>query len=195
MIKFTRRKQSVPLLNTTSTADISFILLVFFLVISSMDSNKSISRQLAPADKNKTEETTEMDARNVLDIAIGNEGRISVDGKPVKMEQLAARVEKFVANCPNRKTHVVNVTMLADSKYDDYFHVQDAITTAYGNLRNRLAMARWHKPYASCSDDEKRKVEKVVPQRVMESIAPQGAASGSAAATDAAGENQKGGKR
>ena len=167
---FTRRKRSVPLLNTTSTADISFILLVFFLVISSMDSNKGLSRQLAPAEKNKTEETTEMDRRHVLDIAIGNDGMIAVDGKPVAADKLADRVERFVAGCPSRATHVLNVTMLPNSKYDDYFHVQDAISKAYGNLRNRLAVAKWHTPFTALDDQRRRQVEKAIPQRVMESV-------------------------
>ena len=62
-----RRKRRVPGLNTTSTADISFILLVFFLVISSMDSNKGIRKLLPPAEKDDTEQkVTEMDSRNVL---------------------------------------------------------------------------------------------------------------------------------
>ena len=59
-MNFRRGKRDVPGLNTTSTADISFILLVFFLVISSMDSTKGVFKQLPPEDKAKTEEVTEM---------------------------------------------------------------------------------------------------------------------------------------
>ena len=165
-----RRKLAVPGLNTTSTADISFILLVFFLVISSMDSNKGIQRQLAPADKDKTEQTTEMDERNVMDIAIGMDGKVSVDGKAIGMAELPDRIARFVENCPQRATHVVNVTMLPDSRYDDYFHVQDAVSSAYQSLRNRYALKRYHKVYDSCSADERKAVEKVYPQRVMESV-------------------------
>lgn len=47
-MNFRRGKREVPGLNTTSTADISFILLVFFLVISSMDSTKGVFKQLRP---------------------------------------------------------------------------------------------------------------------------------------------------
>ena len=45
-----RRKHRVPELNTTSTADISFMLLTFFLVTTSMDVDRGIVRQLPPAD-------------------------------------------------------------------------------------------------------------------------------------------------
>ncbi len=161
----------VPELNTTSTADISFILLVFFLVITSMDSNKGISKLLPPPDKENTEQTvTEMDARNVLDIAIGTNGQIAVDGKAIAIDKLKERVAGFVRNCPQRSRHVVNITMLADSKYDDYFHVQNAVSAAYAQLKNKCARSRFHKSYAECSDAERQVVDKAFPQRVMENI-------------------------
>ena len=50
MMNIRRQKHRVPALNTTSTADISFMLLIFFLVASSMDVDKGLSRQLPPAD-------------------------------------------------------------------------------------------------------------------------------------------------
>ena len=122
-----RRKRRVPGLNTTSTADISFILLVFFLVISSMDPNKGIRKLLPPAEKDNTEQkVTEMDSRNVLEITIGKSGQLMVDGRPLEMGRLKERVAGFVRNCPQRSRHVVNITMLPDSRYDDYFHVQKA---------------------------------------------------------------------
>jgi len=42
------RQRRVPELNTTSTADISFMLLILFLVTTSMDIDKGLSRQLPP---------------------------------------------------------------------------------------------------------------------------------------------------
>ena len=166
-----RRKPQMPGLNTTSTADISFILLVFFLVISSMDSNKGISKQLPPEDKNKTEQTSEVDRHNVMDIAIGEGGAVSVDGNRLTdVAQLKQRVETFVENSAERQSHVVNVTMLPDSRYDDYFHVQDAVTSAYSALREKCAMRLFHRHYAACNARQQRRINKLYPQRVMESI-------------------------
>ena len=48
-----RRRHTVPKLDATSTADISFMLLTFFLVTTSMDSDKGLIRQLPPADNGK----------------------------------------------------------------------------------------------------------------------------------------------
>lgn len=165
-----RRKLAVPGLNATSTADISFILLVFFLVISSMDSNKGLQRQLAPQQKERDEQITEIDARNVLDIAIGADGGITVDKHLTDIKQLAARISHFVENSPRRSAHMINVTMFPDSRYDDYFHVQDAISTAYLSLRQKYAVKRFRKSYADCNDDERKAVDKEFPQRVTESV-------------------------
>ena len=54
---FARRKRTVPQLNATSTADISFMLLIFFLVTTSMDLDKGLGKKLPPVEKSKQEET------------------------------------------------------------------------------------------------------------------------------------------
>ena len=166
-----QKKRSVPGLNTTSTADISFILLVFFLVISSMDSNKGIAKQLPPEDKNKMEQTSEVDSRNVMEIGIATDGKLTVNGKPVARERLQEEVEMFVERAPERKSHVVSITMQPDSRYDDYFGVQDAISSAYSALRDKCARHLFHHPYASCNTAQQRRVGKIYPQRVMETVA------------------------
>ena len=56
-----RRHREVPGLNTTSTADISFMLLVFFLVTSSMDSDKGLGRKLPPVDEQQQEQGGQRD--------------------------------------------------------------------------------------------------------------------------------------
>lgn len=164
------KRRGVPGLNTTSTADISFILLVFFLVISSMDSNKGIFKQLPPPETQNTEEVTDMDSRNVLEITIGTAGDIRVDGRQTDPQLLGRRVEEFVEHCPDRATHVVSVRMLPQSKYDDYFRVEDALTSAYASLRGAAARKLYRRPYADCSAYERRTIDKLYPQRVMESM-------------------------
>ena len=52
-----RSKRKVPGLNASSTADISFILLIFFLVVTSMDTDTGLARRLPnPPDPNQQEE-------------------------------------------------------------------------------------------------------------------------------------------
>ena len=53
---FKKKKREVSGLNTSSTADISFMLLIFFLVTTSMETNNGIYRKLPPIDKKQQKE-------------------------------------------------------------------------------------------------------------------------------------------
>ena len=79
-------KRTVPQLNTTSTADISFILLVFFLVMTSMDVDKGLSRTLPPIQDDSSTEVTEISRDNVLSITLTPSGSLlnlcRQDGRP-----------------------------------------------------------------------------------------------------------------
>lgn len=167
---FRRKKRTVPGINATSTADISFILLVFFLVISSMDSNKGLQRNLPPKDDDRQEQVREVDERNVMDLHISAAGDILVDGKAVTRRALQAEVVRFVTHAPSRKEHVISVTMDGKARYDDYFFVQDALSRAYAAMRDTYARQHFRKPYARCSAQEKDAVRKEYPQRVTEEI-------------------------
>ena len=83
VIKFRKRKKKrMPVLNTTSTADISFILLIFFLVTTSLDTDKGLVRQLPPMPKEEQNETMKVDDEKVLEIDIDARDLVTVDGKP-----------------------------------------------------------------------------------------------------------------
>ena len=56
MFRWKQKRREFPELNTTSTADISFMLLVFFLVTSSMDSDHGLGRKLSPVDDQRQEQ-------------------------------------------------------------------------------------------------------------------------------------------
>ena len=75
---FARRKRTVPQLNATSTADISFMLLIFFLVTTSMDLDKGLSRRLPPVEKNKQEESL-VNKDNIIKVYITGNNKILVD--------------------------------------------------------------------------------------------------------------------
>ena len=95
-MRFRRKHRDIPELNTTSTADISFMLLVFFLVTSSMDSDKGLGRKLAPLDEQQLEQV-DVNRSNVLQIRLDERDSLFCDDKPVTLTQLQQQVESFVA--------------------------------------------------------------------------------------------------
>jgi len=73
-----RAKRKVPGLNASSTADISFILLIFFLVVTSMDTDTGLARRLPnPPDPNQQEEDVKVKGRNVLVVQVNMNNEIS----------------------------------------------------------------------------------------------------------------------
>ena len=104
---FKHRKHSVPGLNTTSTADISFMLLIFFLVASSMDIDKGLSRQLPPAEHKQQQNETEVNRQRLLEIKITARNQLLVDGKPMTQKQLPLSLIQFIT--ARGKNHLITL--------------------------------------------------------------------------------------
>ena len=62
-------KKEVPELNSSSTADISFLLLIFFLLTTSMDTDQGLARRLPPPpEQNQKNDDIKLKERNVLQV-------------------------------------------------------------------------------------------------------------------------------
>ena len=96
MFRWKQKHREVPELNTTSTADISFMLLVFFLVTSSMDSDKGLGRTLSPVEEQQ--EQMDINRSNVLQIRLDENDVLYCDDKTVTLAQLQQQVESFVVS-------------------------------------------------------------------------------------------------
>ena len=83
-----RYRQQIPELNTTSTADISFMLLIFFLVTSSMDTEKGLLRQMAPPPQQE-EQLTDINKDNVLQVELDAQNQLTCNGKVMTPKALA----------------------------------------------------------------------------------------------------------
>lgn len=162
-----RRKHSVPSLNTTSTADISFMLLTFFLVTSSMDVDKGLVRQLPPLDKEEqTDEAKDVSKENTLAFSITAQNEVMLNDKPVAVEDIRRRIVDFVRM--RGAQHLILVDANPASDYNTYFTLENEIVAAYAELRNAEAKRRYHRDYASCTDEQRKKVRDIYPQHLSE---------------------------
>lgn len=162
-----RRKHSVPSLNTTSTADISFMLLTFFLVTSSMDVDKGLVRQLPPLDKEEqTDEAKDVSKENTLSFSITAQNEVMLNDKPVAVEDIRRRIVDFVRM--RGAQHLILVDANPASDYNTYFTLENEIVAAYAAVRNAEAKRRYHRDYASCTDEQRKKVRDIYPQHLSE---------------------------
>ena len=187
---FGRKKREIPGLDTTSTADISFMLLIFFLVTSSMDTVKGLPRQLPVPEDEVQEQELVVKRRNVMELRLDSSGLLTCDGDTVSTAALTQRIEDFVVNasddplkperserevnllgrCRVSDRHVLFVNVHPEARYDDYFRMQDAIVAAYTHLRNELSRQSFGRGYSDCTQEQREAVAMVFPQRISERV-------------------------
>ena len=153
-MRFRHRQHSVPQLNTTSTADISFMLLIFFLVTTNMDVDKGLARQLPPPERQERQESV-VDKGTMLELTLTADNRLLADGRPMPVSQLRARVEAFVTQVGPR--HLIKVQADPAASYDAYFQVQNA-----------EARRLYGRGYAELSPQQRDHVRDLCPQRIAE---------------------------
>lgn len=108
------------------------MLLVFFLVTSSMDSDKGIGRMLSPNDEPQ-QEMQDIHRSDVLQIRIDDQNALFCDEQPVTLAELQQQVESFLAS-RQTENYVLDVVTARQSSYDAYFNMQNAIVAAYKKL-------------------------------------------------------------
>jgi len=162
-----RRKHSVPSLNTTSTADISFMLLTFFLVTSSMDVDRGLVRQLPPLDKEEqTDRTKDVAKENTLAFRITAQNKVMLNDEPIAAADVRRSIADFVRL--RGAQHLIIVDADPASDYNTYFNLENEIVAAYAEVRNAEAKRRFHRDYASCTEEERKKVRDIYPQHLSE---------------------------
>ncbi len=159
--------QQIPELNTTSTADISFMLLIFFLVTSSMDTDKGLLRQMAPPPL-EHEQPKDINKDHVLRIELDAHNQLTCDGKAVTARQLTDEVMTMASVNPTG--HAVTIQADRETTYDAYFQMQEAVVKAYYTLRNDYARRHYGCDYSRLSADERTTVNEHYPQRISEDL-------------------------
>ena len=182
--------KKIPQINASSMADISFLLLIFFLVTTSMDVNQGLARRLpAPVPPDQKVENTDINKRNLMVVKINSANQLMVQGQLLDIKQLRAKAKEFIKNenddatlpklveedfgepigvVKYAKDHVISVQNDVDTQYQAYLDVQNELVAAYNELRDECARQYFHKAYAELDEDQQKQVQKVYPQKISE---------------------------
>lgn len=182
--------KKIPQINASSMADISFLLLIFFLVTTSMDVNQGLARRLpAPIPPDQKVEDTDINKRNLMVVKINSANQLMVQGQLMDIKQLRETAKEFIKNEndePNlpklveedfgepigvqkyTKDHVISVQNDVDTQYQAYLDVQNELVAAYNELRNECAQKYFHTSYNELTEDQQKQVQKVYPQKISE---------------------------
>jgi biopolymer transport protein ExbD len=154
-----------PELNTASMADISFLLLTFFLLTSSIDTDQGITRKLPPPQP-PNQKTVNIKDRNVLKVLVNKSDNLLVQGRPINIRALKETAKLFLANPGRREDYaemeekvipglgkiavskgVISLKNDRGTSYDTYIQIQNELTAAISELRNDLSKQRFGVPF------------------------------------------------
>lgn len=147
-------------------ADISFMLLSFFLVTTSMNVDKGIVRQLSPADDSTAMRATEVSRNHLLEIEITPDDKYLVDGKVTNLATIGTQLTRFVKE--NGDKHIIAITSAETTSYNAYFLLQNEINASYRRLRNDLAQKRYGRPFAQCTNQQREELRELCPLHISE---------------------------
>lgn len=150
-----RRTKQEPEIPSSAMADIAFLLLIFFLVTTTIDADKGIYMQLPPK-LDETVEPPEINQRNLLNILVSDDGAVLIDNEVTDIGQIRQTVIRHVTNngrnpdlsiSPDKA--VVSFKTRRALPYETYIAVLDEIKSAYNDIRNQAAQQQFGVDYGT----------------------------------------------
>lgn len=173
-----RKSRDVPEINTGSMADIAFLLLVFFLVTTTMDTDKGLRVKLPPyPDPKNPPPETEQFARNVLEVLVNSKDQLLVEKQLMNIEGLTKITKEHLLNDgknPNLALSsteaIVSLKNDRGTSYERYVEVYNELLRAYAEVRDEYSIQRYDRPFKSLPDksDEAKTVKDKFPLKISE---------------------------
>lgn len=183
------RRGAPPEVNAGSMADIAFLLLIFFLVTTTIETDAGLDRMLPPIEPPETDVVIKQ--KNIFTVNINKNGQLLVEEELMDLKDLREAAKAFLDNggdgtcnfCKGKRDEsssdnpskaIISLKNDRETKYGTYITVQNEIVGAYNDLRNREAQRLYGKDFTDMEaqylnpetpkeirDELKEKVEKV----------------------------------
>ena len=170
--------KKTPGINGSSMADVSFIILIFFLMVTTMGSEYGLIRQLPPWVPPDEKQTDEINKRNVLVVGINQYNNLLVNNEYMEMSQLRTKAKEFfdinstgdnfpeketkelplLGNININKTAVVSLQNDRSTSYKVYIQAQNELAAAVNELRDEFCMQKFGSKYEDCTQEQQEVV-------------------------------------
>ena len=191
--------RKTPEVRADSQADIAFLLLIFFLVATTMNSDKGLSRVLPPLPPEDVKvEDIKVKERNILLVFVNAAGQIMAGNESMDIRGLKDKAKEFILNpmddenLPEKKDTeidlpdgskwvypvsegVISLQTTRDTNYEVYIMVQNELSRAFNEVREQVAMQKFGHAFKDLNEDQRSAVTKAVPQKISEAEPRQGA--------------------
>ncbi len=175
-------------INAGSMADIAFLLLIFFLMVTTMDVETGLQRRLPPMpDENQKQDDVKINKRNIMVVLLNDYDRLFAGGDLLDISQLKEKTKEFLSN-PTNSEHlpereikhiegwqeyavskgVISLQNTRGTSYKAYLAVQNELVKAVNEIRDEFAIQHFGKPYISLDEQKQKIVREAVPQFISE---------------------------
>jgi biopolymer transport protein ExbD len=170
-----RKGRGIPEINAGSMADIAFLLLVFFLVTTTMDIPTGLQVALPPITDEPPDDSKQK-KRDVLEVLVNNADQLLVEGELLQLNRLKEKTKRHLTNegrNPNLATTstkaIVSLKNARGTSYETYVQVYNELTAAYNEVRDEYSMEKYGKPYGKLRKESQRKdVKTKYPKKLSE---------------------------
>ena len=180
--------KTLPGLNTSSTADIAFLLLCYFLMTTTMGSHTGLSRRLPPMpdEKQKTQDQ-KVNRRNIIIVKINSQDRLMAGTEPMDVSQLKDKIKEFLTNpaedpsLPEKEVKniegygpyavskgVISLQNDRGTSYRAYIAVQNELVKAVNELRDDFSYRTYGKAFDKLNEEQQTIVKAAIPQNISE---------------------------
>ncbi len=180
--------KKTPELNTASMADISFLLLTFFLLTSSIDTDLGISRLLPPPKDPLDKSIVDVKKRNMFVVLINTYDQLLVRGRPGDIRTLRKEAKEFISNpynsadLPEKEMKtiphigeypvskgIISLQNDRGTSYGIYIKVQNELTAAFNKLRDELSLDKFGAKFGDLKNPEYvDAIKKAIPVKLSE---------------------------
>jgi len=162
-----------PEINASSMADIAFLLLIFFLVTTIIDSDKGITVKLPPMFDEPI--LAEINKKNVMNILVNSKDQMLVNDEVTKVLDLKQLAIDFVNNYGSDATKsdspdeaIISLKNDEGTTYEMYLSVHNELKAAYNTMWNDESMKKFGKNYKALNNENRRIIREVYPYRISE---------------------------
>lgn len=151
-------KRAAPEVNAGSMADIAFLLLIFFLVTTTIETDRGISRKLPPIPEENIEPPI-IKQKNIFTVIVNRDNKLLVEDELMQLQDLRNAAVEFLDNgggigeeacdycqgprdpnsSDNPEKAIISLVNDRKTEYRTYISVQNELVAAYNQLRNREA--------------------------------------------------------
>ncbi len=181
-------KKKTPGINSSSTADIAFLLLCYFLMTTTMGDQAGLQRRLPPIpDKEQKAEDQKVNRRNIIIVRINSADKLFAGNEALDVSLLKDKIKEFIANpaddpnLPEKEMKqieglgnypvskgVISLQNDRGTSYQAYIAVQNELVKAVNELRDELSLQRFGRKFSLLDEDKQDIIKKAIPQNISE---------------------------